>query len=163
MAMTVNGWTNSQSNGKNLYQKRRNFSDKSYCLVTISNVDTYPFSKPVIYSQGFVPAPYGKGYISRQVQVIATNPVTFSKAISAKGTITLGGQMTVDSFDSSSTNYSTGGKYDPAKHRANGGVVTNSKSNPAINVGNGHIYGIAETGPAGTIAANSGGTVGDFA
>src|SRR5438552_762548 len=52
--LTSNGWANSQSNGNTIYSKRRDFSDGSYCLVTVSNVDTLPFTAPVIYSQGFV-------------------------------------------------------------------------------------------------------------
>jgi len=161
-ALTSNGWTNSQSNGNTIYSRRRNFPDGSYCLVTISNVSSVPFVSPVIYSQGFVPAPLAQGYISRMVQVTLTNPVTFPTAIACKNLIDLSGQSQVDSFDSSRTNYSTGGQYDPAKRKDNAPVVTNSKAKSAIDVGNGHIYGKTDTGPGGTVGYNGSGTVGDL-
>ena len=159
--LACNGWTNSVVNTHNLYSKRRDFADGSYCLVTISNVDTLPPTTPVVLSQGFVPGPYQDGYISRTVQVRLTNSPAFTRAIAAKGMVDLSGQAVVDSFDSSSTNYSTGGAYDSSKRKSNGSVVTNSKGNPAIDVGNGHIYGTTDNGPGGTVASNSGGTVGD--
>jgi hypothetical protein len=130
--------------------------------VTISNAISYPYNKPIIYSQGFVPAPYSQGFISRLVQVTVTNSVVFTKAIQAKGSIDLNGQSTVDSFDSSNTNYSTGGRYDPAKRRGNGNVATNSRGNPAIDAGNGHIYGICDTGPGGGCSITAGGGIGDL-
>lgn len=160
--MSANGWTATTINAAIVYQKSRTNSDNTYYLVTLSNVTTTPIISPVIYSQGFVPAPLGQGYISRLVQVITTNPITFSKAVAAKGFVDLAGQSTVDSFDSSNTNYSTGGRYDPAKRRANGGVVTNSRGTPAIDVSNGHIYGPVDTGPGGTVTTAGGGTVGDL-
>jgi hypothetical protein len=157
--LTANGWGTTNST----YTRRRDFSDGSYCLITISNAITFPYTAPVIYSQGFVPAPLGKGYMSRKVQVTVTNANVFTKGIAAKGLVDLNGQSIVDSYDSSSTNYSTAGRYDPAKRRDNGGVVTDSNANPAIDAGNGHIYGMADTGPTGTTAYNSSGTIGSIA
>jgi hypothetical protein len=156
---TANNWSAVSTNSKVIYQKSRTNSDNTYCFVTISNAST---TSPTIYSQGYVPAPLGRGYISRLVQVITTNPIIFTKAIAAKGTVDLNGQTMVDSYDSSNTNYSTAGRYDPAKRRANGGVVTNSRGTPAVDVGNGHIYGQVDTGPGGTVNYTSGGTVGDL-
>jgi hypothetical protein len=157
--MTANDWTAVTTNSTVVYQKTRtNSDDNTYYFVTISNASS---SMPVIYSKGFVPAPLGQGYISRLVQVILITSPTFNKAVQAKGSIDLSGQSVVDSYDSSNTNYSTGGQYDPAKRRADGDVVSNSRNNPAVNVGNGHIYGQVDTGPGGTVTVNGGGTVGD--
>ncbi len=160
--LTANVWLRSGPNGNRVYKKRRDFSNGSYCLMTISNANIFPYAAPVIYSQGFVPAPLGQGFISRLVRVDVTNAVVFTKAIAAKGTIDLNGQTTVDSYDSSNTNYSTGGRYDLAKRRDNGGVYTDSNANPAIDAGNGHIYGLVDTGPLGTVSTTAGGTVGDL-
>src|SRR5205823_697744 len=96
---------------------------------------------------------------------MTNNPLAFTKAIAAKGTITMSGGSVVDSFNSSNTNYSTGGMYDPAKRRANGSVVTDSTAtgaHPAINVGTAHNYGTADTGPGGAVTPSSSGTVGDL-
>jgi hypothetical protein len=156
--MTANNWAAVTTNSTVVYQKTRTNDDASYYFVTISNALTV---SPVIYSKGYVPAPLGQGYISRLVQVILVTSSTFNKAIQAKGLIDLSGQSIVDSYDSSNTNYSTGGQYDPSKHKANGSVVSDSRNNPAVNVGNGHIYGQIDTGPGGTVTVNGGGTVGD--
>jgi hypothetical protein len=156
--LTANNWAAVLTNSAIVYQKTRTNDDGTYYFVTLSNALTL---SPVIYSKGFVPAPLGQGYISRTVQVILQNSVAFGKAVQARGFVDLSGQSIVDSYDSSNTNYSTGGLYDPAKHKANGDVVSNSRNNPAVNAGNGHIYGTVDTGPGGTVAYNSGGTVGD--
>jgi hypothetical protein len=161
--LTSNKWTQIGTNASTVYSKSRTNSDGSYFIATISNAITAPYRAPVIYSQGFVRAPLGQGYISRRVQVSVTNMVTFGKAIAAKGFIDLNGQTIVDSFDSSDTNYSTGGLFDVTKRKANGSIVTNSRGNPAVDVGNGHIFGTVDTGPGGVIAYNSSGSVGDVA
>jgi len=158
-AMTANNWAAVTTNSTVVYQKTRTNSDATYCLVTISNASS---TMPIIYSKGFVPAPLGQGYISRLVQVILVNSTTFSKAIAAKGLVDLSGQSIVDSYDSSNTNYSTGGQYDPGKRKANGNVTSNSRGNPAVDVGTGHIYGQVDTGPGGSVTVNGGGTVGDL-
>src|SRR6185503_17153598 len=41
-------------------------------------------------------------------------------------------------------------------------IVTNSRGNPAVDVGNGHIFGTVDTGPGGVITYNNG-SVGDVA
>jgi hypothetical protein len=156
-ALTNNGWT-AQLNGGNLvYQKRRDFTnDSAYCLMTISNAP----AAPVIYSTGYVLAPVGTNYISRQVRVATTNPVVFTKAIAAKGAITLGGGATVDSFNSANPLYSTNGMYIASLREANGSVVTDSTANPAINVGTANVYGKVDTGPGGTVSTSGPGSVG---
>src|SRR5947208_3005457 len=61
LILTSNSWNRSSSGATVVYTKRREFSDGSYCLITISNVPTLPFTSPVIYSQGFAPAPFNQG------------------------------------------------------------------------------------------------------
>jgi hypothetical protein len=161
--LTTNSWTKSGSGSSTIYRKSSTNSDGSFFITTCSNVNSFPFTSPVIYSQGFIPAPLKQGYISRLVQVKLAASMTFPKSVSARGKIDLNGQSVVDSFDSSNTNYSTGGRYDPAKHKANGAVATDYNGVPAVDVGNGHIYGTVETGPNGTVAYNGSGTVGDLA
>ncbi|MDB6067299.1 MAG: hypothetical protein JWR26_3507 [Pedosphaera sp.] len=160
-SLAANGWAPSGTGASIVYQKRRDFTNTStYYLVTISNVTS---TTADIYSQGFVPSASGSGYISRKVQIRATNALSFSKAVAAKGVVSFSGSSTVDSFNSSDPHYSTNGMYDPSMHRANGGVVTDSSATPAIKVGTGRIYGTVDTGPTGTVTTGSGGGVGDLA
>jgi hypothetical protein len=159
-SLSANGWISSGTNTGIVYQKRRDLTNcGSYCLVTISNVTS---TSADIYSQGFVPSPSGSGYISRKVQVRATNAFSFSKAVAARGTVSFSGSSMVDSFNSSDPLYSTNGMYNAGMHKANGGVVTDSGAVPAIVVGTGHIYGPVDTGATGTVSTSSGGSVGDL-
>src|SRR5258708_25977300 len=124
-SLTANGWSAVSINSHLVYQKPRYFTntsffnDKSYYVVTISNATT---TQPVIYCQGCVPAPRGGGYIFRLVQVNTTNPAIFTKAVAAKGTVTLSGGASVDSFNSSNPLYSSNGMYVPSRREANGGI-----------------------------------------
>jgi len=166
VSLAGNGWSAVIINSNLVYQKTRYFTntgffnDKSYFVATISNATT---ATPVIYSQGYVPAPLETNYISRLVQVTTTNPVIFTKAVAAKGAINLNGKPVVDSFNSSNPLYSSNSMYVPSLREANGGVVTDSTNNPAINVGTGHIYGQTATGPGGTVTTSGGGGVGGLA
>jgi hypothetical protein len=156
--LTLNGWSKAGSNATVVYQKTRTNFDNSYYTVTISNVATAPYTGPNIYSQGFVPAPLGQGYISRLVRVIVTNtPTIFSHAIAANGPVTMSGGAVVDGYDSSL------GPYSVSSNRvAAGGIATNSGQNPAVNVGTADVYGQVSTGAGGTVSVGSG-SVGDAA
>src|SRR5439155_9018606 len=86
--LTSNGWSAVQINSNTVYQKRRDFTnDGSFCIVTISNA----VNSAIIYSQGFVPAPYQDGYLSRVVRVIATNNPFFFAVIVTKEWINMSG------------------------------------------------------------------------
>jgi len=159
-ALTANGWTAGTLGGQPVVTKSRTFPDGSYFFVTLY---TALQNSPLIYSSGFVPAPLGQGYISRTVRVVVTNQAPFASAIQAKSTLTFSGASVVDSFDSSTTNGSTGGLYDPAKRSANANVVTDSQANPAVNLSDSaHIYGRLNTGPGGTVTTSGTATVGDL-
>jgi hypothetical protein len=92
----------------------------------------------------------------------------FGFALAANNGIVLSGGGAVDSYDSSDTNYSTDGLYDPAKRKDNASVVSNLRTNIAlqtniaIQVGTSRIYGRVATGPGGTVTITSG-SVGDRA
>ena len=118
--LTANAWVRDGSGATVTYRKTQTNSDGTFYITTISNLSTLPYTKGIIYSQGFVPAPLKVGYIARKVMVTATNRSIFSHAIAARGKIDLNGQSTVDSYDSSSTNYSTGHKYDASKRKSGG-------------------------------------------
>lgn len=158
--LSTNRWTKNGLGSTATYSRTQTNADGTVYSVVISNANSSPIT---ICSQGFVPAPLDSGYISRLVQVTLTNSIQYGKAISAKGKIDLNGQTTVDAFDSTDPTYSTGGSYDPAKRKDGADVVTNSGLNPAVDAGNGHIYGKVSTGAGGTVTATSGGTVGDLA
>ncbi|MDB6065919.1 MAG: hypothetical protein JWR26_2127 [Pedosphaera sp.] len=158
-SLTNNSWTLRTIGGQSVYTKQRSFTDGSYFYVTIYNATS---NNPIIYSQGFVPAPLSTNqYISRMVQVMTTNPATFTKAIAAKGIVNLSGSAVVDSFNSSDPSHSTNGMYAASLHSANGGVVTDSTATPAINVGTADIYGRTDTGAGGTVTTSGSGSVGD--
>src|SRR6266446_1459167 len=152
---TTNYWTADQVNGQAVYWKYRRLPDGSYFYVTNLNV-TSP--SPIIQSAGYVRSPLSDNqYISRVVQVTATNPPTlFGRAIAANGTVKLSGGSQVDGYNS------TNGPYDLSTNRnASGGIATNSKQDNAIDVGSAHVYGKAVTGAGGSVSY-AGGSVGDL-
>ncbi len=129
----TNYWTADQVNGQAVYWKYRRLPDGSYFYVTNLNV-TSP--SPIIQSAGYVRSPLSDNqYISRVVQVTATNPPTlFGRAIAANGTVKLSGGSQVDGYNS------TNGPYDLSTNRnASGGIATNSKQDNAIDVGSAHV------------------------
>src|SRR5581483_11560728 len=86
----------------------------------------------------------------RAVTIPARVPL-FQNAIVAINSFSANGNNWVlDSFDSSSTNYSTSGQWDATKRKANGNVATGSAVTGGINMGNGNIYGHVYTGPGTT-------------
>src|SRR5262245_35494235 len=150
----ANNWSGQMIKGKKIYWKRRDFSDGSYFYVTNMDVGS---TTPTIYAAGYVKAPLQNNeYISRLVKVTTTNPPSFfSRAIAANGLIRLSGAAIVDGYNSAL------GPYSPTNRNANGGVYTSSQAPKAIDVGSAHIYGMAVTGPGGTVAVADG-SVGDL-
>ena len=67
----------------------------------------------------------------------------FEAALLAKSYVKHGGNASVDSFDSSDPNKSTGGQYDPAKRQMNGDIVTICSDPEAaiFATGSGVLYG----------------------
>lgn len=89
-----------------------------------------------------------------------TNLPIFSAALVARSNINfLGNTIRVDSYDSSDTNYSTAGLYDPTKPKAGGDVASIAGF---ISVGNTDIKGKLFTGPIGQFSLGPSGSVGDL-
>ena len=175
--LSANNWTWGTDR---YYHKTRSVgNDGSYYEVAINPIDP-----PVIVSTAYVRAPLVPSsafgmilgsvssggthtpYVKRRVQVNTIGSASASGAMVAKGNIDFSGQnVTTDSFDSSDSNYSTNGKWDAAKAKANGDVRTNARDGKtaAIAVGNADIKGHTATGPLGVVDVGSGGSVGDLA
>ena len=104
--------------------------------------------------------------IGRRVQVQTVLSPLFSCAFIIKSNLTMSGNgTTIDSFDSSNTNYSTGGQWDVNKRKAGGNVATDSAI-VNLSIGNGNIYGHVYTGPGtlqSQVSVGSQGAVGDVA
>ena len=87
----------------------------------------------------------------------------FTAALVASSTISLeGNNIRIDSFDSTSTNYSTGGRYDPAKFRDGGDVTVYSALTNSLTVGNAKVFGRAAVGPGGSTILGPSGCVGSI-
>ena len=100
----------------------------------------------------------------RKVRVLAKRQTPVQFAMLAKGQIDLhGNSVATDSFNSTNSNYSTNGQYDKAKSRDHGDVATNAQIVNGLNAGNANIKGHASTGPDGSVAIGSSGSIGDKA
>jgi hypothetical protein len=100
--------------------------------------------------------------VARAVQVKTTRSNLLIKGMVAKHTIDMNGQdISTDSFDSTDPAWSTLGRYDSTKTRANGDVATNEAITNALSSGNANIYGHVSTGPGGSVSVNVNGGVGE--
>lgn len=155
LSMLANGWTYTGSK----YSRTRQLGDDSYTVEFALSGGT-----ATIESTGRTPVPQSNSHIERRVRVVARLNSLFSKGMVAKGQINLNGNnIQTDSFDSSDPNYSTGGRYDPAKRKANGDVATNSGIIDSLSAGNADIRGKVSTGPGGSVAIGPSGSVGSDA
>lgn len=114
-------------------------------------------SSPSIVSQASISPTFAKNPLYRTVIVTTSGGGLFTKGLIAKTSLTWVGKIVSDSFDSQDPNYSTGGRYDATKTKANGSVGAVQGN---MSLGGGTIYGMAYTGPSGAV---TGGTVGDAA
>jgi hypothetical protein len=155
-----NNTTNLSSNSWTLetnhyYQKTRTVgTDGSYCVIQISAT-----TPPVIYSTAYVPlGAYNAGYITREVRVTTTNQSAGSGGLVAKGAITMTGNARLDSYNSAVA------PYNPASPGTNAIALTDSTAAGAISLaGSSKIYGMAVTGPGGTITWGGTSSVGGTA
>src|ERR1051326_1780118 len=186
----LHGWTVSTNGVCTKTRTVGSTSDNTYVEITI---DPNAAVTPIITAKGYVPAP---GYTGKTMggetafgMILGTitgqsSPAVASRTVkvntvlqsagggpgglSAKGKITFSGGGSLDSFDSSDPNYSTGGQYDPTKRKANGRALSNLATSDSIHVDTAHIYGSVTTGAGATSGANStvtvsSGAVGDAA
>ena len=99
--------------------------------------------------------------ITRVVQVTVKPRGTFTGAVAAKTSVSIS-NGNIDSFDSSDpthADFSGGlgyGIYDPTKNKDNGDIAANASSAGAISLGNGLVYGHANTSPTGTVTVSGG-------
>ena len=175
--LNKNGVTNIAADGWSLtsasqYSKTTAVGDSSYtATIIVTNA-----SQPQILAVGTVPAPLasagptpllaavGTGplaanasTITRRVRVTTMNNALYAKGMVAINDINWVGNIMSDSFDSTDPTYSTQGRYDMTKRKANGSVASNSGN---VSMGGGTIYGGVSTGPNGSA---SNGKVGDAA
>src|SRR5882762_4585206 len=157
----VNSWV---SLGGGIYEKT-NFLGDSYSIVDIKLRPAVTNFDPVIVAASYVPGPVSQPKLTRTIQV-TTKPKSIAGnlvGMVVKTTIDLKGSgVSMDSFDSSKTNYSTGGMYDATKSKDQAQSITLSSATNAFTVGNGTIKGTVHTGPGGQVSV-SGGSVGDAA
>jgi Tfp pilus assembly protein PilX len=71
------------------------------------------------------------------VKKVQNTPQFFKYGIMSKASISIGGSVKADSFDSTDPTKSTNGQYDPIKAAANVTLATLSSANPAIKVSGG--------------------------
>jgi hypothetical protein len=106
----------------------------------------------------------GNTLISRKVRVTTTNNPVFHSAFLADNRIDLNGnKLRIDSFDSTDSKHSTGGKYDPTKSKDNGNVAISQGIVDGLDVGNAEIFGKVFTAPGGSFKVGSQGAVGSSA
>jgi Tfp pilus assembly protein PilX len=153
-SLSTNSWT---LGGDGMYHKTRTLTNNSYS--GFAGVAIQPAASPVIWSTGFVLAPFSTSgaYIGRLVKVIATNSVSSGNGITVKGTIL---------FNSGSMAgvTRTNGAYDLATSDLIGAAaLSNTNSAGAINLqgGGSHILGSTYTGPGGTVTVSGGAGVGN--
>ncbi|MEI7730788.1 MAG: hypothetical protein WCO56_14540 [Verrucomicrobiota bacterium] len=151
--------------------------DKGRYVVSITAA-----TQPTIECTGYVPAPFvtlasispllgslgptyaRPGEVYRSVRVTTGGGSFFAMGMIAKNGVDMhGNNVASDSFDSGDQNFSTNGKYDPAKHKDNGDIATNSGQPGLFNAGNANICGHVFTGPGGTINIGPNGVVGSLA
>ena len=177
------GWDNNGSlNGP---WTKQGWIDGDFYYVSIASWSGTTAQFPTISSTGFVrqlpayawhrsggpllaaislPSLEAGGFSSRAVQCRVTNNPSFSRALVAKHGIDMNGNnVLTDSYDSRNPLYSTGGRWDASKRRANGDVASNDTLTNVINVGNANIWGRVATGPGGTVSLGPNGAVGNAA
>ncbi len=156
--LASNGWSTDRA-GDTI--RTRTLSSNAYFSVKIT-VSGKNAKDATITSTGYVLAPRSTNYISRTILSTASKTNTlFIKSMIARKHIRAGVGTLMDSFDSSSSTYSTGGLYDAAKRKAAASIATTSTKPNAIKVDNTKVYGDASTAPKGGVEFRNRGTVGD--
>jgi hypothetical protein len=145
--LETNGWMKSGTK----YAKTRTIGNGYYS----TTITTAPSTPPTIISIGYGRIPLQTNFTSRRVMATTKlGPPGFG--VVGKNGVVMNGNPYMDSYDSSTEDYSTGGLYDPNKRRDRIGVGTLSTNKPAIDTGGGIIYGSAATAPGGTVSGNVG-------
>jgi len=126
--------------------------------VSVNNVGT---ANPYIFAYGGSPTTPRGPFIYRAVQSRLVASGRFPAALVAKQKVDMNGNnVYTDSYDSTDPAKSTGALYDPSKRFPNGDVASNDTVTNSVAIGNADIYGLAATGPNGTITMGAQGSVG---
>lgn len=137
-----------------------NCTDTNIQYVTQTSTDLNNWS-PLATNQGrpgnftnFFGPPTNSAGFFRLMANPGPGPI-YQFAIACGSNIALRGNGNIiDSFDSSDTNYSTAGRWDATKRKANANVATSSSGLPAMDLGNSIIYGSIFTVPGTTMLRN---------
>jgi hypothetical protein len=140
----INGWTVSNS----WFVLERELGEGRYKVAISTN------TMPIIMSTAYLKDSATQRELFRRIKVTTSRWATGMKGIVARNDLTMTSTTHVDSFDSEDERYSTGGRYDAAKHK-DGGFAGSVNGN----VTGATVYGSVATGPTGTATGN----VGDFA
>ncbi len=165
--LSSNGWSKVTGGGKG--SKKGKIGD--YFMTRALSTDAYyevyiteGGKKPNVTAIGYARAPLTTNFIERTIVAgLQKTNVIFTKAMIARKHIRAGKTSLVDSFDSGSSKYSTGGKYDPAKRKATASVAATSNKKNAIKIDNAKFYGDAAVLKDGNIEFKNKGTLGDVA
>jgi hypothetical protein len=146
-----NGWGKS---GSFYGPKSTNLLGGSYSVV-ITNTLIGTIVSPTIYATGYATVPIVRSTTSRRIKVTTSLQPLFNVGIGAIGSINMNGNSTAtDSYNSTLTNLSTLGQYDPNKTSTNGNVAS---VGGLVDIGNQTILGNLYLGP--TASYNNSGTV----
>jgi hypothetical protein len=149
----ADGWTLSGTN----YTKQRPLGD-SYYTVNVSGFPVTPGIPVRVLATGSS-LWRDTNYLSRTVQVTAeVFPLPLASGLVANS-ISFGGDLQVDSYDSANPFFSTGGNYDPAK-ATDLALVATAGSGFTLG-GNSHVFGYVASGPGGTVTTSGSAAVGD--
>ena len=117
-------------------------------------------STPTLYSTGYVSAPITGETVQRAVRVTTQVLPLFNVALGAVGNINMNGNSAAtDSWNSHSTNLSTGGFYDATKTSTNGDVASQQG---IVNIGQHTIDGNLYLGPTATYTSGTNQILGDI-
>jgi hypothetical protein len=171
--LSQDGWT-MKSDG--WYQKCASLGGASAYVVRIQ-----PSEPPIIMATGIARAPYGpsvieptdagilgaavdnNNFVQRTVRIETVPDITpFKQAVVAQQALDLqGNRITTDSFDSSSSSYSSNGCYDRNKNRDCGDVVAHDGVKDSYDRGEAEIMGKVSTGHCAEVELGDRGCVGD--
>jgi Tfp pilus assembly protein PilX len=159
--LAANTW---QAIAPGIFQKTNNVgTNYSVVLIKVPPATTDP--NPTIVSTGYMPVPLSNQKVSRTVQV-RTKPkpdLPLPAAMVVSTSVSFNGfNISTDSFNSTDTNYSTGGTYDPAKASDKGNVVSLSTVPGSVQIGNAKVKGTIHVPPNMDVNVGAGGSVGDM-
>ncbi len=143
------GWSAFKGNGSNLTKVLPTF-DLGSGMTGVAQVVVFgPHTSdtPRIVAQGHVNGPLGSS-VTKQVEVQLHRSSLFPDGPQGRELVSFsGGNAMIDSFDSDSETYSTGGQYDPLK-RKDGGQIASLRvlsTSDGVALGNAKIWGYVFT------------------